>query len=82
MIFNVLYPKRNIKSNEIRKENWLTKILKNKNKDKIIPPDLFLELKEMKDNLFELFINNFDENNLIWKYKYGLKVACNVIRKQ
>jgi len=80
-IFVELKSERNIKSNEIRKENFLSKLFKKNNKDKIVPPDLFLELKEIKNNLFDLFINSFDENNLIWKYKYGLKVACNVIQE-
>lgn len=80
-IFIELKSQKNIKTNEIKKEKLLNKLFKNKNNDNIIPPDLFLELKEIKNNLFELFINSFDENNLIWKYKYGLKVACNVIHE-
>lgn len=50
----------------------------NKKKNKHTYPELYFSLNAFRDNLFDFFIENMDDNTLITKEKYALKFSINV----
>lgn len=49
-----------------------------KKKNRHTYPDLFITLNALRDNLFDHFVDNFDENTLIWQDNYGINFSINV----
>lgn len=46
------------------------------NKDKIIFPELYMPLETITDSMYDLFINNMDQNNIIWQDQYSINVKA------
>ncbi len=45
------------------------------NHDNLKVPNLYLPLKTIKDNLFDLMVNSFDSSYTIWKSKYAVELS-------
>lgn len=49
-----------------------------KKKNRHTYPDLYFTLNSLRDNLYDFFVNNFDENTLITKEQYAIHFSINV----
>ncbi len=41
-------------------------------------PTLYYSLNSLRNDLFDFFVNNFDQNTLIWKDIYGINFSINI----
>jgi len=53
-------------------KNWTKK------KNRHTYPDLYFTLNSLRDNLYDFFINHFDENTLIWKDQHAINFSINI----
>ena len=56
----------------------IKKLRSKKKKDKIEFPELYLNMSDILDGLYNSFINNLDMNNLIWLDEYSINVKASV----
>lgn len=53
-------------------KEWKTK------KNRHTYPNLYYPLNSLRDDLYDLFVNNFDKNTLIWKDAYAINFSINI----
>ena len=61
---------------EINQPDNVKKWIKKKNRHTY--PELYTTLNTLRDNLFEYFVKNFDDNSLLWQDKYGINFSLNL----
>lgn len=73
-IFNTIY----LEIDQPLNYKIIDKKIKNKQskKDKIIFPELYMSLETISESLYNSFINNMDQNNIIWLDQYSINVKA------
>ena len=77
-IFSTIYLEINQPLNYKIVDKIINKKKQNKPTDKIIFPDLYMTLEKIIDELFDCFIRNMDQNNLIWLDDYSINIKSTI----